>query len=188
MNIVVVTGGGRVVTRPDTTWEKDSEDLYVPDFVSRLSWSPVLFAKISKPGRSIGLRFAGRYFSNFGYGVLLYPEDLMDGSPEGYACACCLDHTSFLPGETFGKEDPKFADGRFSLLRDGEAIFSHGPASARMLEESIAEASRFCYLLIGDLVAAELQPREPLCSRDGSPCRLEGLFGDERLCDFKVIF
>ncbi len=188
MNIVVVTDGGRVVTRPDTTWEKDSEDLFVPDFVSRIGWTPVLFAKISKPGRSIGLRFAGRYFSNFGYGVLLYPEDLMDGSPEGYACACCLDHTSFLPGETFDKADQKCADGKFSLHKDGETIFSHGPASARMLEESIAEASRFCYLRIGDLVATELQHRELLCSRDDGQCQLEGFFGAGRLCDFKIVF
>ena len=185
MNIVVLTAGRRVVVRPDTTWEKDSEDLYVPDFVGRLSWSPVLFTRVAKPGRSIGLRFAGRYFQTYSYGVLLYPEDLIDGTQEGYACACCLDHTSFLPGEMF---DKSASGAGFTLLRDGEEIFRCGEASVPAMEENIAEVSRFCYLRTGDLVATELRPREPLCTREGGQCRLEGISGDVRLCDFKIVF
>ncbi len=186
MNIVVLTAGRRTVVRPDTTWEKDSEDLYVPDFVSRVSWSPVLYARVSKPGRSIGLKFAGRYFRTFGYGALLYPEDLVDGSEEGYASACCLDHTSFLPGEM---PDKSATGGQvFRLLRDGEEIFVSESASERMIEESIAEVSRFCYLRTGDLVAAELRPRELLCVRTDGTTRLEGMLGEVRVFDFKTIF
>lgn len=185
MNIVVLTAGRRVVVRPDTTWEKDSEDLYVPDFVNRLSWSPVLFTRVSKPGRSIGLKFAGRYFQTYSYGVLLYPEDLIDGSQEGYACACCLDHTSFLPGEMF---DKSASGAGFTLLRDGEELFRHDGASIPAMEESIAEVSRFCYLRTGDLVATELRPREPLCTRDNGTCRLEGISGEGRILDFNIIF
>ncbi len=186
MNIVVLTAARRTVVRPDTTWEKDSEDLYVPDFVNRVSASPVLYARVSKPGRSIGLKFAGRYFQTFGYGVLMYPEDLMDGSEEGYASACCLDHTSFLPGEMPDKSALDGAD--FRLLRDGEEVFACGGASAQMIEESIAEVSRFCYLRIGDIVAAELAQRRPLCGRENGSTRLEGMLGDVRVLDFKTIF
>ncbi len=186
MNIVVLTAARRTVVRPDTTWEKDSEDLYVPDFVSRIGWSPVLYARVSKPGRSIGRKFAGRYFRTFGYGVLLYPEDLIDGSEEGYACACCLDHTSFLPGEMPDKSAPGGSD--FRLLKDGEEIFASGGASAQMIEECIAEVSRYCYLRTGDIVATELEQRRPLCGREDGSTRLEGMLGDVRVFDFKTIF
>ena len=53
MNIVVFSSDSNVFVRPDTTWERDNEDLYVPEFINTLSWTPVLFARISKPGRSI---------------------------------------------------------------------------------------------------------------------------------------
>ena len=94
MNIIVLTQSGRVVSRPDTSWEKDSRDIYLPDFVKALSLSPVLFVKVTKPGRSISERFASRYHDSFGFGCLLYAEDLMDSHPEAYASASCLDHTS----------------------------------------------------------------------------------------------
>ena len=80
MNIVVVNSSSRVFVRPDTTWERDNEDLYVPEFIGSLAWTPVLFARISKPGRSIGARFGTRYYDLIGAGINLYPEDLMDGS------------------------------------------------------------------------------------------------------------
>ena len=105
MNIVVVNSSSRVFVRPDTTWERDNEDLYVPVFIGSLAWTPVIFAHISKPGRSIGARFGARYYDLVGAGVQLYPEDLMDGSAEGFACACCLDHSSFLPSPELARED-----------------------------------------------------------------------------------
>ncbi len=168
MNIVILTYSGKVVVRPDTTWEKDGEDFYVPDFVDRLGWTPVAFARMTRPGRSIGTRFAGRYFESTGHGVLLYPEDLMDGSEEGYASASCLDHTSFLPGTLM----PKDTSTLFSVCRDGEEIFRNSGSQERELEEAISETSRFCYLRTGDLVAIEMQARCPLCTREGERCTI----------------
>ncbi len=188
MNIVVLTAGGHVVVRPDTTWEKDSEDLFVPDFVSRISWTPVLFTRISKPGRSIGLKFAERYFKSFGYGVLLYPDDLADASAEGFASACCLDHSSFLPGLMRDIDSLGEGPSGFVLRRNGEEIFRCGPASLRTMEESIAEVSRLCYLRIGDLVATELQPRSPLCTREDGRCLVGGTFREGLPDEFNVIF
>ena len=101
MNIIVKTSSGHITVRPDTTWEKDNEDFYPPEFVDELTYSPVLFARILKPGRSVGRKFASRYYDSIGFGVLLYPENMLDGTPEGYAQAICLDHTSFLPSPMF---------------------------------------------------------------------------------------
>lgn len=56
MNIIVKTASGKYIVRPDTTWEKDNEDFFPPDYISKISFTPVLFARISKPGKSIGVR------------------------------------------------------------------------------------------------------------------------------------
>lgn len=63
MNIIVKTSSGHITVRPDTTWEKDNEDFYPPEFVDELTYSPVLFARILKPGRSVGRKFASSIFS-----------------------------------------------------------------------------------------------------------------------------
>ena len=188
MNIVVLTFSGKVVVRPDTTWEKDGEDFFVPDFVSRLSWTPVVYSRLTKPGRSIAARFAGRYFESLGFGTLLYPEDFIDGSPEGFARACCLDHTSFLPGTMFSKSGCE--DVRFSTSRDGQEIFACGCPATDDIEAAIAETSRFCYLRTGDLVAVELQARSLLCRREDGQCRICGKVEETGTQDgtFNIIF
>ena len=39
MNIIVKTSSGHITVRPDTTWEKDNEDFYPPEFVDELTYS-----------------------------------------------------------------------------------------------------------------------------------------------------
>lgn len=188
MNIVVLTDSGKTIVRPDTTWERDCEDLYVPEFVESLSWTPVIFARVSKPGRSVGLKFADRYYDGIGFGVLLYPDDLMDGSAEGYACASCLDHTSFLPYPVKDKALLKEGTMSLSLSKGEEEIFRGEIADAGIIEKAIAEVTRFCYIRTGDLIAIELRPRGPLCSRADCRCDLSGsLCGDNSLV-FKIVY
>ena len=58
--------------RPDTSWEREDKDLYAPDFVDGYLFSPVLFVRISKAGKCIGRKFAGRYYDAVNYGILLH--------------------------------------------------------------------------------------------------------------------
>ena len=77
--------------RPDTTWERENRDFYAPDCVHELFWTPVIFARISKAGKAIGKKFAGRYYDSFGFGMLMY-------TGQGQiAFTSCADHTSILP-------------------------------------------------------------------------------------------
>lgn len=192
MNIVVKTSTGKTIVRPDTTWEKDNEDFYPPEFVNRLSYTPVLFARVSKPGRSVGRNFANRYYDCVGYGVLLYPEDMLDGSEEAYACASCLDHTSFLPYPSPDKSvlDQAFAC-KLSSTKEGqkeEELFSFGAASHQMVQEAIAEVTRFIYIRTGDLIAIELQERQQLCTREDGSTNVRAITGEETSLDFNIIF
>ena len=191
MNIVVKTAAGRCIVRPDTTWEKDNENFFPPEFVNSLSWSPVLFARICKPGRSVGEKFAGRYYDEVNYGVLLYPDEMLDGSDEGYAQACCLDHTSFLPSPGFPKDilekDEEF---RLFVNKDGaeELLFSHSGADDLTIRTAIAEMTRFVYIRTGDLLAIELQQRRPLCQRSDAEVCLSGTYGGAETTGFRIIF
>lgn len=169
MNIIVKTFSGKCIVRPDTTWERDNEDFYPPEFVSALSSTKVLFARISKPGRSVGLRFASRYYDGFGYGVLLYPEDMLDGSETGFACASCLDHTSFLPFPVKEKTE----------LSSEESA---------MIESAIEEATRYIYIRTGDIIAIELCGRTPLCRREDGTFSYVSDFQGKTLPEFKIVF
>lgn len=191
MNIVVRTASGKYIVRPDTTWEKDNEDLYLPEFVNRLSYTPVLFARISKPGRSVGRNFASRYYDGVNYGVLLYPQDMLDGSEEGLACASCLDHTSFLPfpvynNVTLGQNNVC----ELFCTKEGkeETIFTHDAATAEMIEQAIAEATRFIYIRTGDVIAIELQERKELCTREDGKVSIRGTYCENFLLDYNIVF
>ena len=168
MNIIVRTCSGKYIVRPDTTWERDSEDFYPPEFIDGLSWVPVLFARISRPGRSVGERFADRYFDGVGYGLLLYPDDLMDGEC-GLACASCLDHTSFLPFPVKEKTE----------LSSEESA---------MIESAIEEATRYIYIRPGDIIAIELCGRTPLCRRENGTFSYVSDFQGKTLPEFKIVF
>ena len=168
MNIAVKTASGRCIVRPDTTLERNSKDFFPPEFVDGLSWSPVLFARVCKAGRSVGKEFAGRYYDAVGYGILLYPRDLLDGSPEAYACASCLDHTSFLPFPLFNKltlgQGNSF---RLYVRKEGKArrcIYKHDEGTAGMIEDAIVAITTNIFIRTGDLVAIELKKRSGLCT------------------------
>ena len=188
MNIPVITANGKVIVRPDTTWERDNEDVYLPEFVDSLSWTPVFFARVSKPGRSIGEKFASRYYDAIGYGVLLYPENLIDGSEEGFACACCLDKTSFLPFPLYNPVTLGVPGNEFVLSSEDRELFRSSAGSRELAEQALVKASSYCYLRVGDIVAVELQPRAKLCTRTDGSVRVKGTWCENPTVDFQVIF
>ena len=184
MNIAVLSSSGKVFVRPDTTWERDNEDFYVPEFIDRISFTPVLFARVSKPGRSVSSRFADRYFDGTGFGVLLYPEDMIDGSAEGFACASCIDHTSFLPFPVSGR---KAEYGNAVIARDGVPLVTIPLPCEDLIRNAVESVTKSCYIRTGDIIAIELQPRQALCSRQDGRVRITT---DSPLmaCDFNIIF
>ncbi|MGM9739854.1 MAG: hypothetical protein ACI3ZP_04545 [Candidatus Cryptobacteroides sp.] len=187
MNIIVRTYGGHYVTRPDTTWEKDNEDFFPPDFTEIFEWTPVVFARVCKPGRSIGGRFVRRYYDRVGYGVLLYPADHIADGPEEYAEALTLDHTSFLPDPKMGIEE---ACGKsFSVKMDCEQIFDSEAVQAGVLiDNAVCEATKRLYIRTGDIIAVELAGRMPLCTRSEGNREISGIVGSDAAMSFRIRF
>ena len=182
MNIIVKTASGHCLVRPDTSWERKSGDLYLPDNAGPLSYSPIIFAHISRPGRSVGFRYAGRYYDCISYGMLLYPEGLLDGTPEGYASAISMNHISFLNYPL--KEDFPTLGAEFRLYRDSEEIFRCTYEGREEIEKAIAEATAMIYIRSGDFIAVELKERTLLCE---GPAHVNATLGDARLMDFRII-
>lgn len=185
MNIVVRTSGGHFVVRPDTTREKNSEDFWLPDDVSHVSWSPVFFVRISRAGKRIGTRYAGRYYDLFSFGVLLYPEDFIGSCEEGFAMASCMDRTSYLPMPDFAFAQE--ADGQaFRVTTDGCLECEHKMLSRGALDNAVSEASRHILLRPGDYLAIELQPRSPLFAAPHEDMHVEAEFMGRKLLSFSI--
>lgn len=186
MNIIVKTYAGNIVARPDTTWEKDNEDFYPQDYISRLSYTPVLFARICKPGKSVGLKFVSRYYDSANYGILLYPENMLGGTEEDYACASCIDHTSFLPSPLYQKCVFETPGNEFILSRNGSEMFRTCTCGLEAIENAIAEASARMYLRTGDLVALELSPRSDIWAAGEGSTLISGTFCDNGTIEFNI--
>ena len=187
MNIIVRTAGGRVIARPDTTWVRKSEDFFPPDFVTALSFTPVLYARISKAGRCVGADFASRHFGETGFGLLLYPADLLTvGDSYGVAAASCMDRTSYLPDL---RENCFETLDDFCIYKKEDVVFRGGKMEAeRLMAEAVVEASRIMYLRRDDLLAVELAAPAPFWSRTEGNAEIKAVAGGNNpLLDFNII-
>ncbi len=209
MNIIVRHLDGTVSCRPDTSWERENKDIYVPSPVEALRYAPVLFARISKAGKCVGVKFAPRYWDGFNYGVLLYsgiadeaasvPVNEEGGIPAPLHWSECIDHTSILPFPLYNPIVLENEDKEFILRKNGKLIYNTSEGSALMVGNAICEASELVSLRIGDIIAIELQDPEDLETRRSAagdknegeqqhPCLLEGMFLETETLSHEIIF
>jgi len=183
MNIVVRTYSGKTLVRPDTSRDHNSEDAFIPEFIDSIGFTPVFTARICRAGKCVGPKFAGRYYDGAGFGILMYPTSLLDGSPESFAQASCLDHSSYLSLPS----TPVAGEHSFRICRNGVEIFNSSP-SQKTLDEAIVESSRFCFIRTGDYLAAELAPIAPLGSKADGKVHIEAYCNEIKILDYNIIF
>ena len=187
MNIIVKPEGSDFCyCRPDTTWERENRDFYVPDSAGELYWTPVIYARVSKAGKCISPKFVSRYYDAFSFGMLLYCR------PEGVnmhetALMSCADHTSILPAPDHAAEQLDDNSTGHSISLNGEKVFCSIPERS-LIEDALCRASQLTSLRIGDFVAVELGSLKALERKDGTDIAVKGEFGGRCLYDFKVIF
>lgn len=185
MNIVVQTHNDFTVVRPDITWERYNRDFYVPDFIKGLLWVPVAYAPVIRPGKFIQTQFAGRYIASTAYGVLFYADDAFS-SPEAFAQACCLNHSSLLP-EPYPEHSVSGAADVFSFEINDAQVFRADLDADPFIKAALASASRRVLLRNGDIMALELAAPAPL--EGTGPFHFTGKFSlaENPLLDFNVI-
>ena len=94
MNIIVKPYGSDLCyCRPDTTWERENKDFYSPECVNEIYWTPVVFARVCKAGKCVGVKFVDRYYDGVGCGMLMYCGtsglSVNSGDPRNPATAGC---------------------------------------------------------------------------------------------------
>lgn len=182
MNIIVKPEDSALCyCRPDTTWERENKDFYVPGKIDAIYWTPVIFARISKAGKCINPKFASRYYDSFNFGAMLYV-----GEGET-AFTSCADHTSILPSPLYNTVVMEGEGNECHTFRNGLAIFTAVPEKER-IEEAVCRASELTSVRIGDYVACELDARRLLAVREEGRARLEGRFCEKMIYDLNIIF
>lgn len=201
MNIIVSlfgSNGTDYCFRPDTTLEKESFDYYIPDGVSELTYSPVLFVRLYRAGKAIGEKFAGRYYDSGGFGVLLYGESIIgSGAAAGLSMASSLDKTSLLPFPLIDKDVLEKSGNIFSLSVNersvnersvnersvnGNGTFACQPDFAG-IPEILHRISVRTSLRTGDIVAVELGERLPIHAGE----KLCGMLNGENIFSISVL-
>lgn len=182
MNIIVKPQGNDLCyCRPDTTWERENKDFYVPEGTECLYWTPIIFARVSKAGKCINPKFASRYYDAFNFGMLIYTGD---GET---AFTSCADHSSILPAPLYNTLVMEGEENIYSVSKDGENIFSSFPDRV-LIEDAICRASRMTSVRIGDFVAVELDGRRKLAERKDGETGVMATFCENETYSFKIIF
>lgn len=191
MNIIVRPyGSGMCYCRPDTTWERENKDFYVPEGVDVIEWAPILFVRICKAGKCIGKKFASRYYDAFNYGALLYCRK---EESDDIAFTSCADHSSLLPAPLYNMVVLESPDNIFEASRSGKTVFSYPDACSgeelrNLIEDTICRASEMTSVRIGDYVAVELVQKDMLASRENGDVRFQARFCENDLYDLNIIF
>lgn len=109
MNIVTVTYNSNFhYIRPDISLNRDRNDYFCPDGITDFTVAPFVFIRIDKAGKSVGAKFAQRYYSRIGYGLNLTAESLIDNSvPQSFLTANSLDNSTYV-SELFLPEEFPF--------------------------------------------------------------------------------
>lgn len=160
MNILTVSHDFSLFKfRPDSTMIRSQDRYYLPDFVDSVSFSPVVWFRCSRPGKSVEERFAHRYVDSFGYGILLFPELSESVRGERDFIASALDFTSIIPLQTHPISDygafPAYKPLKVTV--NGHTLLTSPPhPTYDRLREIIAGITRFAATRTGDLIAFEL--------------------------------
>lgn len=143
-------GKTAVVTVGDDALLRNNEDFYIPEFAGCVSCVPQFVVRICKLGKSVGERFAHRYFEEVGAGIRFYADDYERELQEAglpATGASAFDGSAAI-GRLVGKEECGRADYAFQV--NEKLVYGERLADFGRIERLIALASDFHTLKIGD--------------------------------------
>ncbi len=171
MNIVTVTYNSNFhYIRPDISLNRDGNDYFCPDGITDFTVAPFVFIRIDKAGKSVGAKFAQRYYSRIGYGLNLTAKSLIDNTvPQSFFTANSLDNSTYV-SELFLPEEFPFNKINESLKQFVKQLQekSNNPAQdnflaltdSQTLKEIFAskmeQITKLSSIRTGDFIALEL--------------------------------
>ena len=191
MNFFILTSGGKVITRPDSTRNKDNGDYFIPTDVDYLGYTPIIFARMIKTGKMIGREFAERYYDAIAFGILLYPAlTVKNGQPHYCKATCgCFDKTSLMPLPMYNPITLDKEDNLFTVSDEEKALFSCDmKGKKKLVADAIVSCSSHSTIHKGDLVLAELSEITTLRTRQEGDLRIIATFCDNETIDIDLKF
>lgn len=124
---------------PETVINRDN-DYYYPDEVRTVRVIPFVYARISRPCKSLRAKFAARHYDTVGRGIHLRPALMTSALPREAVETLCryCDRNLFL-GATAAADE---------FRKNAEDI-------AAELDKAVEHASRFVSLRTGDMIVIE---------------------------------
>jgi len=157
VNIVVVSHNtGNFFFKPDNTLVRDSKDFFPPGFVTDISVALSVVVKISRSSKCTLREYAGRYYNEWGFGLILYPENLLVEK------AISMDNTAYVT-EKLLPIDKINNIGQLNFLLDNTLVFDNtiGDNFQTEINKSIEDISKYSSLKSGDLIYIEATERIP---------------------------
>lgn len=141
--------------KPDNTLVKGGADYFMPDIVDRIFVSAAFVVRINKAVKYTTSDFAGRYYSEFGFGCILNPSEIVKSrTPLSSGLALAMDHTAYV---TDKYADKKGLSGELSFcFGKKELRITMSEDYLKIADNAIERVSRYCSLKSGDLIFIEL--------------------------------
>lgn len=176
-----------IFMKPETALLKDNKPFFLPDFSTDLQYETEVVVRISKMGKNISEKFAGRYYDSIGLGIDFTARDLQrtlkeEGLPweisKGFDNSAPV--SEFLPKTDF----PDLANLSFSLQINGKTVQKGNTKDMIFgIDAIIAYVSKFFTLKVGDLIFTGTPVGVgPVKIND----RLEAFLEDKKMLDFCV--
>jgi 2-keto-4-pentenoate hydratase/2-oxohepta-3-ene-1,7-dioic acid hydratase in catechol pathway len=187
------TGENKFFLKPDSALVKGSKDLYIPDNIEGVIYSPSLVFRINKSSKRTERRFARRYYNEVSYGINMYDYRFRQNSSSDFFDLVRLTFfdNSCYSGDEFFSLDKYEISGNINLAIDGVVALT-----CRISEDILEEAnmaieliSGYCSMKSGDLIYiqlgefAELRKDVRLAL---SHSKSEPAYSEEVLFDFRI--
>ncbi len=114
-----------IFLKPDTSYLKNGEDFYLPDYSSSIEYEVELIIKISKEGKHIDEKYASLYYEEISVGIDLTARDLQNSlKDQGLPWELCKAFDHSAPMGEFRKKSlfPNIQDVPFSLQVNGKQV------------------------------------------------------------------
>lgn len=174
--------------KPDSALLRNNDPFYIPDWTNEIHYETELIIRISRLGKNIEKKFAGRYYNEIGLGIDFTARDVQNelkkkGLP--WEKSKVFDRSAvigsnFLPVSGF----QDLNNINFSLKINSETV-QKGNTGLMLFgfEEIISHVSQYMTLKIGDLIYTGTPAGVgPVKIGD----RLEGFIEDTPLFDFMI--
>ncbi len=187
MNILIKTKDSDIVTRPDTSLERENRALYLSDDVKYIELCPVIYTKAIKAGKCISENFVERYYNAFNYALLLhiYTEDI--DRLKRYSTALCWDKSSRLSEPMYNLAVLESKDNIFSIHKDSKCIYKTNNIEKAQLDNLVCDCSQHISIRIGDILCLELEKPFSIYSKEDGNINLSASYCEKQVCNFDII-